>query len=164
MAENPNPFMNFDPSKMFKDFDPSKMFKDFDLSKMAQDFKMNGAPNVDMQEVVASQKRNMEALTAANQLAAEGFQALAKRQGEIVRTTIEETTKMMKELMGQGSPEDKATRQTDFAKEAFERGIAHSRELVEMMAKAQGEALDVINKRVAESLEELKGMIRKRAA
>ena len=136
MAEKPNPFMNFDPTKMFKDFDPSKMFKDFDLAKMAQEFKMNGAPNVDMQAVVASQKRNMEALTAANQLAAEGFQALAKRQGEIVRSTIEETTKMMKELMGQGSPEDKATRQTDFAKEAFERGISHSRELVEMMAKA----------------------------
>jgi phasin family protein len=160
MSEMPNPFKDFDPTKLFKDFDPSKMF---DMSKLASEFKLNGMPGVDVQQVVAAQKRNVEALTAANQLAAESFQALAKRQTEIMRQTVEATTAAMRDLIGQGSPEEKAARQTEFAKEAFERGIAHSRELAEMMQRAQGEALDVINKRVAESLEELKGMIRKRA-
>lgn len=161
MAEMPNPFKDFDPTKMFKDFDPTKMF---DMSKLASEFKMNGLNGVDVQAVVSAQKRNVEALTAANQLAAEGFQALAKRQTEIMRQTVEATTAAMRDLIGQGSPEEKAARQTEFAQEAFQRAINHSRELAEMMQRAQGEAFDVINRRVTESLEELKSMIRKRAA
>jgi len=161
MAEMPNPFKDFDPTKMFKDFDPTKMF---DMSKLASEFKLNGLNGVDVQAVVSAQKRNVEALTAANQLAAEGFQALAKRQTEIMRQTVEATTAAMRDLIGQGSPEEKAARQTEFAQEAFQRAINHSRELAEMMQRAQGEAFDVINRRVNESLEELKSMIRKRAA
>ena len=160
MAEMPNPFKDFDPTKMFKDFDPSKMF---DISKLASEFKLNGMNGVDVQAVVSAQKKNVEALTAANQLAAEGFQALAKRQTEIIRQSVEATTAAMRDLIGQGSPEEKAARQTEFAQEAFQRAIAHSRELADMVQKAQSEALDVINRRVNESLEELKGMIRKRA-
>ena len=161
MAEMPNPFKDFDPTKMFKDFDPTKMF---DMSKLASEFKLNGLNGVDVQAVVSAQKRNVEALTAANQLAAEGFQALARRQTEIMRQTVEATTAAMRDLIGQGSPEEKAARQTEFAQEAFQRAINHSRELAEMMQRAQGEAFDVINRRVNESLEELKSMIRKRAA
>lgn len=161
MAEMSNPFKDFDPTKMFKDFDPTKMF---DMSKLASEFKLNGLNGVDVQAVVSAQKRNVEALTAANQLAAEGFQALAKRQTEIMRQTVEATTAAMRDLIGQGSPEEKAARQTEFAQEAFQRAINHSRELAEMMQRAQGEAFDVINRRVNESLEELKSMIRKRAA
>jgi len=58
MAEMPNPFKDFDPTKMFKDFDPTKMF---DMSKLASEFKLNGLNGVDVQAVVSAQKRNVEA-------------------------------------------------------------------------------------------------------
>jgi phasin family protein len=149
MAKSGNPFGDFDFSKMM---DPSKMMGDFKVS------------GVDMDQVVASQRRNLEALTAANQLAVEGMQAIARRQAEILRQMMEEASQAMRDVMSAGSPEDKAARQTELAKEAFKRAISNMRELAEMVAKSQGEAFDVINKRVTDSLDEVKGLIAKKAA
>lgn len=142
-----NPFADFDLSKMM---DPSKLMRDFKM------------PGVDVESVVASQRRNLEALTAANQLALEGMQAVAKRQNEILRQMMDEASQAMKDVMAAGSPEDKAARQTDLVKEAFKRAIANMRELAEMVAKSQGEAFDVINKRVTDSLDELKTAVAKK--
>lgn len=144
------------PNNPFGDFDFSKMM---DPSKMMGDFKVSG---VDMEKVVSSQRRNLEALAAANQLAIEGMQAVARRQAEIFRQAMEESSAAMKAVMAAGSPEDKAARQTDLTKEAFKRAIANMRELAEMVSKSQGEALEVINKRVTDSLDELRDTIGKK--
>jgi phasin family protein len=155
VSRNQNPFGDFDMSRMF---DPAKLF---DPTKLMAEFKM---PGVNMEQVVASQRRNLEALTAANQLAVQGMQAVTKRQAEILKQTLEQTALAMREVMGAGSPEDKAARQTDLAKEAFERAIANMRELAEMVAKAQNEANEVITKRVTESLDEMKDLLAKKRA
>lgn len=144
----PNPFGDFDFTKMM---DPSKLMGDFKV------------PGVDVNAVVASQRRNLEALGEANKLALEGMQAVAKRQTEIFRQVMEEASQAMREIMTAGSPEDKAGRQAELVKDAFTRAIANMRELAEMVAKSQGEAFDVINKRVSESLDELKVAIAKKA-
>ena len=145
------------PNNPFGDFDFSKMM---DPSKLMGDFKVSG---VDMEKVVSSQRRNLEALTAANQLAVEGMQAVARRQAEIFRQAMEESSAAMRAVMAAGSPEDKAARQTELTKEAFKRAIANMRELAEMVAKSQGEALEVINKRVTDSLDELRDTIGKKS-
>lgn len=144
----PNPFGEFDFTKMM--MDPSKLIGEFKV------------PGVDVEAVVSSQRRNLEALSQANQLAIEGMQAVARRQAEIFRQMMEEASQAMKDIMTAGSPEDKAGRQTELAKEAFKRAIANMRELAEMVAKSQGEAFDVINKRVTDSLDELKGLMAKK--
>lgn len=144
----PNPFGDFDFTKMM---DPSKLMGDFKV------------PGVDVNAVVASQRRNLEALGEANKLALEGMQAVAKRQSEIFRQVMEEASQAMRDIMTAGSPEDKAGRQTELVKDAFTRAIANMRELAEMVAKSQGEAFDVINKRVSESLDEVKAAIAKKA-
>jgi phasin family protein len=148
-----NPFGEFDMSRMF---DAAKMF---DPAKLMGEVKM---PGVDMQQVVASQRRNVEALTAANNLAMQGFQAVTRRQAEILRQTLEQASQAMRDVMAAGSPEDKAARQTELAKEAFERAIANMRELAEMVTKAQTEANEVITRRVTESLDEMKDMLAKK--
>jgi phasin family protein len=146
------------PNNPFGDFDFSKMM---DASKLMKDFKL---PGVDVEAVVSSQRRNLEALTAANQLAIEGMQAVAKRQTEILRQMMEEASQAMRDVMAAGSPEDKAARQTELVKEAFKRAIGNMRELAEMVSKSQGEAFEVINKRVTDSLDELKGVVAKKQA
>lgn len=153
MAKSANPFADFDLSKMM---DPSKFME---AAKMMPDLKMNG---VDMESVMASQRRNIEALTHANRVAAEGVQAVAKRQAEIMRQMMEEMGRAMKDVMAVSSPEDKAARQTELAKEGFQRAIANMRELAEMVSKSQNEAFDVINQRVAESLDEVRSLIAKK--
>jgi phasin family protein len=141
-----NPFFDVDMSKFA------------DVSKLMSEFKL---PGVDVESVLASQQKNIQALTAANQLAIEGFQAVVRRQSEIVRQTMEQTSSMMTELMAAGSPEDKVAKQADLVKLAFEKALANARELAELVAKSNSEAADVINKRVSESLEEVKAVVAK---
>ncbi len=156
----PNPFGDFDFTKMM---DPTKMMESMktmmDPTKLMGEFKV---PGVDFEGLIASQRRNLEALGAANQLAVEGLQAVAKRQSEIFRQMMEEASVAMKDALTAGSPEEKAGRQTELLKEAFQRAIGNMRELAEMVSKSQTEAFDVINKRVTDSLDEIKTLVAKK--
>lgn len=133
-------------------------FMDMDLTKMMADFKV---PGVDVEALLASQRKNIEAVTAANQLAIEGMQAVLRRQAEIMRQTMEEATSMFTEAMSVGAPEDKVAKQADLIKTAFEKTLANMREMAEMVAKSNTEAAEVLSKRVSESLDELKGAVGK---
>jgi phasin family protein len=128
-------------------------FLDTDFTKLFGEFKV---PGFDVETLVASQRRNIEALQAANQLAIEGAQAILRRQTEIVRKTIDESSATLKDLMSAGAPEEKIAQQTEVVKKSFETALANLRELAEMVAKSNNEAADIIAKRVGESLTELK--------
>lgn len=131
---------------------------DFDVSKFIGEFKV---PGVDIESLVSAQRKNIEALTEANKLAFEGVQAVFKRQVEILRQSLEESANIAKELVEAGTPQDKAIRQTELAKEAFERALANSRELSEIIAKSNSEAFDLLNKRFTQVLDEIKDNISK---
>jgi phasin family protein len=49
--------------------------------------------------------------------------------------------------------------QSELAKQAFERTIANMRELAETIQKSNHEALEIVNRRIAASLDELKARI-----
>jgi phasin family protein len=131
-----------------------------DFSKWVSDFSkffVNGkAPSLDLDGVFAAQRKNVEALTAANQVAFEGVKAVAQRQAEIVRTVIEDITKATKELSSVATPEEKFLKQTEIAKSGFETAITNLRDLSETLQKANIEAASLINKRVSASFDELK--------
>ncbi|WP_119678055.1 phasin family protein [Indioceanicola profundi] len=147
-----NPFMDFDVTKFM---DPTKFM---DMSRMMADFKV---PGVDMEGILATQRKNIEALTTANQLAVEGLQAVMRRQAEIMRQTMEEASSTMSDMMAAGTPEDKVNKQAELIKAQFEKAIANMKELAEMVAKANNEAAEVLSSRVSASIEEMKTTISK---
>lgn len=134
-------------------------FFDVDLGKAFAGFTF---PGFDVESVVAAQRRNLEALTQANQLAVEGVQAVARRQVEIARQAVDEAQAALREWTQPGAPEDRLAKNAELAKQAFDKGIANARELAELVAKANTEAFNVIHKRVAESLEEIRDYARQR--
>ncbi len=129
------------------------IFPDFDISKFLGDFKV---PGIDIDSVVSSQRKNIEALTQANRVAYEGFQAVVKRQAEILRQTMDEVSRAARDIAEPGTAQDKAAKQADMAKDAFERALSNARELAEMIAKSNTEAFDLLNKRFTQTLEELR--------
>lgn len=134
----------------------------FDVSKVMSDFRM---PGIDLEAVAASQRKNIEALTQANQLAVEGVQAVVRRQVEIARQAMEEFSTMFRDFVQpNGSPEDRLAKQAEYSKQALEKGLSNARELTELMTKANTEAFNVINKRVTESLDEVRDFAKKRVA
>src|SRR3546814_3968167 len=84
-------------------------FWDVDVTSMMAEFKV---PGVDVDTMIAVQRRNIEALTAANQLALEGVQAVVRRHMDIMRHSLGEMSSMAAELMSTGSPEARSEEHT----------------------------------------------------
>lgn len=133
---------------------------DFDISKYLGDFKV---PGMDVDTLVTSQRKNIEALTQANKLAYDGLQAVVKRQVEILRQTVDEVAQATKDIAEPGTAQDKAAKQAELAKDAFERSLSNMRELAEMIAKANNEAFDLLNKRFTQNLDEMRDVFLKSA-
>jgi phasin family protein len=131
---------------------------EMDMTKMMSGFKL---PMVEMQQIMAISQKNIEAMTAANQVAAEGWQTLWRRNTEIASTAMEEASSLMNELTAAGTPEDKLARQIELVKSAYEKAMANAKELSELAAKSNEEAAELIAERVSDSLEEIKAVTKK---
>ena len=120
--------------------------------KIFGDFK---TPAFDFNSLMEVQRRNIEAFTAANQVVAEGVQAIARRQAEVMRTNVDEVMTASKDLTAGGAPEMNAEKQANLSKAIFEKQFSNAREVSEMISKSSFEAFDLLNKRAAESFDEL---------
>ncbi len=126
-----------------------------DVTKLLRQFKL---PGVDINALIATQRKDIEALVAANKQAYEGVQSLAKRQTEILRETMEAWQGATKELAGKSLSES-AEMRTELAKSAFVKALGNMRDLAEMAIKFQAQVLEGLKKRAQENLEELKNLL-----
>lgn len=136
-------------------------FLDLDVGKAFAGFTL---PGFDVEALMATQRKNIEALTQANQLAVEGVQAVARRQAEIARQAIDEASALLREFTQPAAPEDRLAKHAELTKQAFEKGVANARELSELVAKANTEAFNVLNRRVTEGLDEIREYAKARTA
>ncbi len=111
--------------------------------------------------LMAAHKRNMDALAAANRLAIEGAQAVARRNMEIMQTAMGELTAHLRELASAGSPKAKAARQAELIKQSYEHAVSNIRELSDLIQKSNEEALSLLNQRFRESMDEIKQLLEK---
>ena len=125
----------------------------FDMTKAFGEFRL---PGLDVEAVVATQRKNLEALTQANQLAVEGVRALAQRQVEIAQQAFAEASALLREWTQPGAPEERLARNVEAVKQAFETGLATARELNEMTTKASTDVFSVITRRMSQGFDELR--------
>ncbi len=100
--------------------------------------------SLDVEAAMTSQRKNIEAFTQANQLAVQGFQELAKRQVEFARTAMDEATSLVRDWTSIGTAEERLQKQAAFAKQALEKSVTGTREIVELAGKTQTEAFEVL--------------------
>ena len=115
----------------------------------------------DVQSLMDVQRKNFQAFTEAQQLAVENLQAVAQRQTEIFSQLVEDNSKMAKEMMAEGTPEDKVAKQADLVKKSYEKSIQEAQTIADMVSKSNQQASEIINKRVSASLNEIKSAIKK---
>jgi phasin family protein len=136
-------------------------FFDFDVTKMFASFPIRP---FDVEAVWAAQRRNLEALTQANQLAVEGVHALAKRQIEMTQQALEDMSTMVREMAQPSSTEERIAKHTEYTKKMIDKGLTHGREIAALASKAGSEATEVLQKRTTESLDEMRAFACKSAA
>jgi phasin family protein len=117
------------------------------LVKLTENFKI---PGVDIDALMESQRRNMEAMSKAAQLTAEGAAAIPRRQLEILRATSEQIATALREMKLSGE------QQTELARKTFEAAFANARELAEMTAKSNREVFDLVKQRMTEDFEQIR--------
>ncbi len=132
------------------DIDPMKMFADMKL------------PNVpDVETLLGTYRRNIEVFSQANRIALEGAQTVARRHMEILQQMVSELAETVKVMSEADAPAAKAAKQAEMLKHSYERSIANSKELSDLIQHANAEALGLLNRRFMEAMDEVKSLMEK---
>lgn len=134
---------------------------DVDMSKFMTGLKI---PSVNFQAITVGQQKNFEAIAAANKMAFEGLQEIARRQSEIVSSGVEDISDAVTDLLSATSFQDRAVKTAEFAKLVFEKALANLWDLGDLVTKSNSRTFGVLNKRVADSLDEVKGIVGNQSA
>jgi phasin family protein len=125
-----------------------------DIAKLIEQFKV---PGLDVGKIVEAQRKDIEALTQANQAAYDGMQELAKRQMEMLQEAVTEWQATMTQATNRES--SNAAQRAELAEKTFGKAFANMRELAELAVKAQTQAWEVIQKRFQENLADLSNLL-----
>ena len=131
----------------------------FDPAKFLTDLKLPAMP--DVEAVLATHKRNIDAMTEANRVALEGAQAVAQRHMEIMQSTMTELTETLKELTTTTNPAGRAAKHAELLRQTFETSVANTRELSDLIQRSNAEALSKLNARFSEAMREVKDLFDK---
>jgi phasin family protein len=120
----------------------------FDFTEMLRQFQM---PGIDFGRLMENERKNIEAVQQANQALVEGWQALAEKQAEVFRETMELWQQRLGEGLS-GEPQAAMEHQAELAREGFEKALDNMRQLAEIATESQTKAFEVIRKRIEENM------------
>jgi phasin family protein len=136
---------------------PPKSMADFgDFGKLFADMKLPAVPN--MEALITASRRNMETLTAANKVALEGAQAVARRHMEIMQQSMAELTDAVRAMSSVEAPQAKAAKQAELLKQAYERAVSNMKEIGDLIQHSNAEAVKLLNARFIEAMDEVKAL------
>lgn len=133
-------------------------FAQHDFAKLFEAYKN---PALDMHSFLETQRKNLQALGHAQQLTFESLQTIAERQSEILSQMVEDNASLAREMMAEGTPEEKIARNAEIFKNVYARTVSNMKELSEIINKSSHDATNVINKRVTATMSEIQDSLEK---
>jgi phasin family protein len=130
-------------------------FANADLTKAWINFKL---PSLNIEALLEAHRKNAAALTDANQVAFDGLKTLAKHQGDLFKTTVDDYSKVTSDVLVATSFEERATKQADAARHVYLSTVARFRELSDIVVKANVSAVDILNARATEAFDEFRAL------
>ncbi|MBI4183356.1 MAG: phasin family protein [Proteobacteria bacterium] len=115
----------------------------------------------DVDAVIEGQRKNMEAVGAAQKCALEGAQKILKYQVDAFQKAAEDVNAAIKAMTDAKTPQERFAKQTEAVQKAFERAVGQTREVSEMVLRSNVEVAAPLNKRFAEGLDEVGQMFKK---
>ena len=122
------------------------------LDELVKQFKV---PGVDVNAIIESRRKDMDALIAANQATAAAMQQIAKKQTEILTQALQAAQEGAQKLAkGVGGAID-PMKQAELTRKAYEKALADMKEVGEIAQKAQTTAMSGITARAQQSVQEM---------
>jgi len=119
-----------------------------------------GLPKIDVDKLVATHKKNFEALTQTAQITSEGVKSVAAKQKETIESAFREAVEMAGSVKLTGDPKEMLAKQAEAVNRALDAAVGNTREIAEQIQKANADAFKVLADRIADSIAEFRQTFR----
>lgn len=123
------------------------------FARLGQDLRL---PPVDIERVIEHHRRNLEALQQSAQTAAGGAGRIMARQRDMLQETLAEISEMAQSYRNPGTPQELMAKQADFARRSFETAVRNTSEMADLVRQSGEETIEVLRKRIRESMNEIR--------
>jgi phasin family protein len=121
-----------------------------------------GLPKPNVDQLVETQKKNIEALSQGAQVVAQGAQSVAQKQRELMEAGLREVTAFARENQGQISAN--LAQQTEFARKLFEVAVKGAQETTATARQSGADTVKIVQDRMKEGLEEIRASLGRKEA
>lgn len=111
-------------------------------------------PKFDLDQMVESHRKNIEALSSSVSTMTEGAQAMAQKQREVLEASLREASTLAQEFKAQS--DQNLARQTAFAKKVFDIAVQGAQDTAQLTRMSTADAVKVLQDRMRESFEEIR--------
>jgi phasin family protein len=115
-----------------------------------------GLPKLNVDELLQTQKKNIDALGQSAKVAAQGAQSVARKQREVLEAGLREAATLAREYKPLGKIHENIALQTEFARKVFEIAVQGAQDSASTARQSTTEAVKIIQDRVKESFEEIR--------
>jgi phasin family protein len=112
-------------------------------------------------EVITIHLRNMEAFAKAQKSLIEGNKLVFEQQLECFQTTMGRISETTKDLLSNRDPKSNVCKRFDLIKDGMKQNTCDTSILAELSSKFSGEASNIIQERIYQSLDEAKAVVAK---
>jgi phasin family protein len=119
-----------------------------------------GLPKLNVDELLQTQKKNIDALGQSAKVAAQGAQSVAHKQREVLEAGLREAAALAREYKPFGKVHENIALQTEFARKVFEIAVQGAQESASTARQSTTEAVKIIQDRVKEGFEEIRAGVR----
>ncbi len=103
-------------------------------------------------------RKNLEALDQVNKVMAAGYQACAEKQAIVLQEAFIDAQETFRRALAGNASDDNTATAIANAGGLFEKMLSNTREIAEIMTQANVEAMNILQRRLGESLPELEGI------
>lgn len=129
------------------------------FARLGEQMKM---PAPDIERVIESHRKNLEAFQQSAQAAGAGTSKIMARQRELLGETFEEFGAMARELQTSADPQEMMRKQAEFARKTFEAAVRNTGEMAEMVRKSNEESIEILRRRIQENMEEMRSSLERK--
>ena len=116
-----------------------------------------GLPKLDIDKLIETHRKNIDALAKSAETAAAGAQAVAKRQRETLEAGLREASTLAREFRPLGDAEENLARQAEFAKKVFDITVQGAQESAQQAKQSASDSVKIVSERLKESFEAIRG-------
>lgn len=118
-----------------------------------------GLPKLNVDELLQTQKKNLEALGQSAKVAAQGAQSVAQKQREVLEAGLREASTLAREYKPLGKVQENLALQTEFARKMFDIAVKGAQDSASTARQSTSDAVKIIQDRMKESFEEFRASV-----